>query len=99
MPEPIDVVTIDLSYLAIARAAPQLEALDVRCNAELIALVKPMFELGLARAPTDTAEVQRAVAAAERGLCEAGWEPAGAIASPVRGSRGAIEALVHARRC
>jgi 23S rRNA (cytidine1920-2'-O)/16S rRNA (cytidine1409-2'-O)-methyltransferase len=98
VPEPVDVVTIDLSYLAIARAVLQLEPLDVRQDAQLVALVKPMFELRLARPPDDPAEIRRAVAAAERGLREGGWEPAGAIESPARGSRGAVEWLVHARR-
>lgn len=72
--------------------------MKLHAEADLIALVKPMFELGLASPPTDRAELAEAVARAEHGLCAAGWEPAGAIESPVRGARGAIEFLVHARR-
>jgi len=57
-----------------------------------------MFELRLARAPTDHATVAAAVARAERGLGVAGWDVAARLVSPVAGSRGACEALVHARR-
>ena len=41
VPDPIGVVTMDLSYLPIARAAPQLDAVRVSATADLIALVKP----------------------------------------------------------
>jgi 23S rRNA (cytidine1920-2'-O)/16S rRNA (cytidine1409-2'-O)-methyltransferase len=98
VPERIEVVTLDLSYLAIAHAAPQLEPLDLDGNADLIALVKPMFELGAARPPADPAAIRAAVARAEAGLAAAGWDAQGAVESPVRGSRGAVEWLVHARR-
>ncbi|HEV8248914.1 MAG TPA: SAM-dependent methyltransferase [Gaiellaceae bacterium] len=98
VPDPVELVTMDLSYLAIARAASQLELLDLADGADLVALVKPMFELAVARPPDDAAEVRAAVERAESGLAAAGWEPRGAIESPVRGSRGAVEWLVHARR-
>ena len=97
-PERVDVVTLDLSYLAIALAAPQLESVDLAPDADLVALVKPMFELGLARPPTGPSEIRAAVDRAETGLATAGWELRGAIESPVRGSRGAVEWLVHATR-
>jgi len=32
------------------------------------------------------------------GIAEAGWEVVGVMPSPVLGGRGAVEALVHARR-
>jgi 23S rRNA (cytidine1920-2'-O)/16S rRNA (cytidine1409-2'-O)-methyltransferase len=98
VPETVEVVTLDLSYLPVAAAAGQLEVLDLHPEADLIALVKPTFELGLPAPPTGRDRLGEAVARAERGLRAAGWEPAGAIESPVRGARGAIEFLVHARR-
>jgi hypothetical protein len=33
------------------------------------------------------------------GLAQAGWRVVAALRSPERGSRGAIEFLIHARRC
>jgi 23S rRNA (cytidine1920-2'-O)/16S rRNA (cytidine1409-2'-O)-methyltransferase len=94
----IDIVTLDLSYLAIALAAPQLGGVRFAPGADMVALIKPMYELGLEHPPRRRADLRRAVAAAERGLRSAGWTPLGAIRSPVPGSRGAIEYLVHARR-
>ena len=98
VPDRVEVITLDLSYLSLALAVPQLERLDLDPSADLIALVKPMFELGLASAPTDAASLAEAVKRAEGGLRAAGWEPVAAIDSPVRGARGAVEALLHAKR-
>ena len=97
-PEPVDVITLDVSYLAIALAVPQLGSLRFAPGADLIALVKPMYELGLEHPPRRRADRRRAVAAAEAGVRSAGWLPLGSIGSPVPGSRGAVEHLIHARR-
>jgi 23S rRNA (cytidine1920-2'-O)/16S rRNA (cytidine1409-2'-O)-methyltransferase len=93
--EPIELVTIDVSYLALATAAPQLERVPLAPQAELIALVKPQFELGLREPPRDPAP---AVARAAAGFAAYGWEVLGAIESPVRGARGSVEFLLSARR-
>lgn len=97
-PEAVDVITIDLSYLAIADAAPQLEPLEISAEAELIALVKPMFELGLAAPPIEAIELGAAVVSAERALERTGWRTVKTIRCPHEGARGAIEFFVHARR-
>ena len=97
VPDPVEVVTLDLSYLSLADAVVQLEAVDV-AGADLVALVKPMFELHLDHAPTDPESVDAAVAAARAGVEAAGWRVAGSMTSPVTGSRGAAEALLHAVR-
>lgn len=95
----VEVVTLDLSYLSVAAAVPQLEAVRLSSDADLVALVKPMYELGLATAPTDERLVLRAVHEARRGIERGGrWRVAGAIPSPVPGARGAREWLLHARR-
>jgi 23S rRNA (cytidine1920-2'-O)/16S rRNA (cytidine1409-2'-O)-methyltransferase len=98
VPDEVELVTMDLSYLAIRLAAPQLGGLRFAPDTELIALVKPQYELGLEHPPRRRADRRRAVAAAEEGLRAAGWTPLGSIRSPVPGGRGAIEHLVHARR-
>jgi 23S rRNA (cytidine1920-2'-O)/16S rRNA (cytidine1409-2'-O)-methyltransferase len=97
VPDAIDIVTIDVSYLALARAVPQLAPLVLADGADLIALVKPMFELGLAEPPPDD-ELPRALALASAAIAAAGWTVLASIASPVLGHRGAKELLVHARR-
>ena len=98
VPEPAAVVTMDLSYLAIARAIEQLGGVGFAPDADLIALVKPMFELALARAPTDDATVAAAIAHARAGLEASGWRVMATTPSPIAGGRGAVEAFVHARR-
>jgi 23S rRNA (cytidine1920-2'-O)/16S rRNA (cytidine1409-2'-O)-methyltransferase len=65
--------------------------------ADLIGLVKPMFELRLATAPSDSATVETATQRAAAGIEAAGWRVIGSMPSPVLGGRGAVEALIHAR--
>jgi 23S rRNA (cytidine1920-2'-O)/16S rRNA (cytidine1409-2'-O)-methyltransferase len=98
VPEPVEVVTVDVSYLALAEAVPQLERVELRPAADLVALVKPQFELGLASPPIDPEALQAALDAAVAGIEAAGWSVAGVLESGARGARGAIEHLVHARR-
>jgi 23S rRNA (cytidine1920-2'-O)/16S rRNA (cytidine1409-2'-O)-methyltransferase len=94
--EVVDVVTADLSYVALADAIPQLERVPLATDAELVALVKPQFELRLQRPPKRAPE--RALAAAGEGVERAGWRVRGTIRSPVRGAGGSVEFLLHAER-
>jgi len=98
VPEPVEVVTVDVSYLALAAAVAQLDRITIAPSADLIGLVKPMFELRLANAPSDPVTVDAATERAAAGIVAAGWEVIGTMASPVLGGRGAVEALIHARR-
>lgn len=98
VPEPVEVVTIDLSYLPIARAVAQLEGIEIAPDADLVALVKPMFELALASPPTSPSELARAVEEAQEGIEAAGWRVGEVVESPVTGKRGAIEYFAHALR-
>jgi 23S rRNA (cytidine1920-2'-O)/16S rRNA (cytidine1409-2'-O)-methyltransferase len=97
VPEPVELVTIDLSYLALARAVPQLAQVEIAPGADLIALVKPMFELGLGSPPSDPRELAEAVSRAVDGIEAAGWSVLETLESPIRGSQGAIEYFAHAR--
>lgn len=97
IPDVIELCTVDLSYLSIARALPQLGRLAFAETAELVALVKPMFELGLAAAPLDDESLARSREHAAAGLADCGWDVAGWIPSPVPGARGARELFVYAR--
>ena len=91
----VDVMTIDLSYLSIAKAVGQIEDVEFSAGADLIALVKPMFEVGAGRLPTDEQDLQQAVIA---GVQRCHWSARGLIASPLRGSHGAVEFLLYATR-
>jgi 23S rRNA (cytidine1920-2'-O)/16S rRNA (cytidine1409-2'-O)-methyltransferase len=98
VPEPVGVVSVDLSYLSLATAVPQLERVRFATDADLVALVKPMFELGLPAPPTDAARVGDALARAGTAIGAGAWTVVGSMPSPVPGARGAAEAFLHARR-
>ena len=98
VPDTIQVVTLDLSYLALAAAVPQLDTIKLAADADAVALVKPQFELGLAAPPEDEALLGRAVEHACAGFAHAGWTLVAVIESPVLGGRGAREFLLHASR-
>jgi 23S rRNA (cytidine1920-2'-O)/16S rRNA (cytidine1409-2'-O)-methyltransferase len=87
--EPIEVLTIDLSYLAIADAIPQLRALTISSDAELIALVKPTFELHLAHPPREHEQLAAAIDRAAAAITVHGWTVVEEFESPVLGRRGA----------
>ena len=97
IPEAVDVLTVDVSYLSLGSAAAQLDRVRFAAGADLIGLVKPMFELRLGTAPNDPERIAAAGARAAEVVSQAGWVVLGLIPSPVRGARGASEMLLHAR--
>ncbi len=98
VPEPVEVITIDVSYLSLASAVHQLGVITLASGADLVGLVKPMFELRLKAAPADQSSLDEALARAGAGIAAAGWKVLASIDSPMRGARGAREMLIHARR-
>ena len=98
VPDPIELITLDLSYLSLASGVRYLSRVRLAHDARLLALVKPMFELGLAQPPADDARLEEARRSAELGISKAGWRVTGSIRSPVKGARGATEFWVHAGR-
>jgi 23S rRNA (cytidine1920-2'-O)/16S rRNA (cytidine1409-2'-O)-methyltransferase len=99
VPETIGAVTADLSYISLARAVPQPNGrIELAPDADLLAVVKPQFELGLPAPPTDLRRLAEAVDRASAGVDRAGWTVTATVESPARGRRGATELLLHARR-
>ncbi len=98
VPEPVDVVVMDLSYLSVADAVPQLDQLTLATETVFIALVKPTFELHRGQLAAGPGQVASAASKARRALRDAGWAPAGQVASPIDRSRGAVEVLLLAKR-
>jgi 23S rRNA (cytidine1920-2'-O)/16S rRNA (cytidine1409-2'-O)-methyltransferase len=96
VPDSIDVVVVDVSYLSLAAAVVQLRGIALTPGAVLVGLVKPMFELRAATAPNDRDSLDAALAAASAGVAAAGWSVRGSIDSPVTGARGAREMLLFA---
>jgi 23S rRNA (cytidine1920-2'-O)/16S rRNA (cytidine1409-2'-O)-methyltransferase len=98
VPEVIDLITMDLSYLSLASAVPQLDRIAIADDADLVVLVKPMFELGLAAPPEEGVLLKRAVVRAIQGIELGRWTVLARMESPVRGAAGAIEFFLRARR-
>jgi len=98
VPDVVDVVTIDVSYLALREAVPQLDRVALAPGADAVALVKPQFELRLGRLPTTLAELAEATRRARAAFDSGGWTVRAVIRSPVTGARGAVEFLLHATR-
>jgi len=94
--EPAGLLTIDLSYLSVAEAIGQVDRSLLTPSAQLVALVKPTFEL---RAPTlanRPGQVTAAVEAASRALEAHGWQVRAQQPSPILGAKGAVEVFLHA---
>jgi 23S rRNA (cytidine1920-2'-O)/16S rRNA (cytidine1409-2'-O)-methyltransferase len=100
LPGPVDVVTIDVSFISLKQIFPVLPAL-LRPGADIVALVKPQFEAGrsevkkgIVRDPAIHARVLEDVAsaAAEVGLTRMASTP-----SPITGQKGNVELLLHLR--
>jgi 23S rRNA (cytidine1920-2'-O)/16S rRNA (cytidine1409-2'-O)-methyltransferase len=98
VPVVVDLITLDLSYLALSDAVPQLEGLRIDANADLIALVKPQFESRLPQPPASERELYEALRRASEAINAGPWLVQSSMRSPVRGARRSVEFLVHATR-
>jgi 23S rRNA (cytidine1920-2'-O)/16S rRNA (cytidine1409-2'-O)-methyltransferase len=103
IPEAVDVITCDASFIGLRVLLPAPMALAAE-GAQLVALVKPQFEAGrehvgkggVVRDP----EVHRDVCGRAGSWVSAqpSWTVVGIVESPVLGPRGNREFLLHARR-
>lgn len=102
IPEPPSLVVSDVSFISLEKALPAALALAAPA-ADLVALVKPQFELGPAALDKagrvrDAEARQAAVASVAAWLETQGWRIQADAESPIRGGEGAIEHLLWARR-
>ncbi|HEX5320033.1 MAG TPA: TlyA family RNA methyltransferase [Stellaceae bacterium] len=103
IPDPIDIVTCDASFIGLATVLPAPLALTAG-QAALVALVKPQFEAGAARVgkggvvrdPAIHREICGRVAAWVGAL--PGWTVDGLTESPITGPAGNKEFLLYARK-
>jgi 23S rRNA (cytidine1920-2'-O)/16S rRNA (cytidine1409-2'-O)-methyltransferase len=99
VPEPVELLVADITNLALGQAVAQVTAaLSLPDGAELVALVKPMFELGWGELPTSADDLADALGGARAGVEGAGWRVLGDVESPMRGSGGAVEFFLRAVR-
>jgi 23S rRNA (cytidine1920-2'-O)/16S rRNA (cytidine1409-2'-O)-methyltransferase len=99
--KPVDLVTADLSFISVARAVPVLVGEVVIPGSPVVILVKPQFEAGRAEASRgkgiirDPAIHRRTLGEVASALDAAGAVIMGAMPSPITGSAGNIEFLLH----
>jgi 23S rRNA (cytidine1920-2'-O)/16S rRNA (cytidine1409-2'-O)-methyltransferase len=99
--EPPSMVVCDASFISLAKVAGP--ALDLAAHdAELVALMKPQFEVGRAHigkggVVTDAAAIDAAAREVETWLQRSGWTVVGWTDSPIAGGDGNRERLAHAR--
>lgn len=96
--EPIDFVSIDVSFISLKLILP---AVATFLRGELVALIKPQFEVGKGEVGKggivrDDAKREAAVDLVVAFAREIGFEVKGVIESPVRGAEGNVELLMHA---
>lgn len=97
---PPDLLVCDVSFIGLAKALPNALALAAPL-ADLIALVKPQFEVGPARVGkggvvADPQARAEALASVSRFLTEAGWSMRASCESPITGGDGNVEFLAWA---
>lgn len=101
IPEPIDIIVCDASFISLAKVLERPIAF-ARPGAHLVALVKPQFEarreeVGKNGVVRDPAVHERVCAEASAWAQAQGWTVAGLTQSPITGPQGNIEFLLHAR--
>jgi 23S rRNA (cytidine1920-2'-O)/16S rRNA (cytidine1409-2'-O)-methyltransferase len=100
IPAPVDIVTIDVSFISLRHIFPVLPPL-LRPGADVIALVKPQFEAGRGEVGTgvvrDEAIHARVVDEIRAAGAAVGLTPSGVTPSPITGQKGNVEFLLHLR--
>lgn len=102
IPEPVDIVVCDASFISIAKVLAASLRLAKK-GAKLVALVKPQFEAG--RGEVGKGGVVRDAAVHERVCAEVkewvetqGWTVLGITPSPITGPEGNVEFLLAAQK-
>ncbi len=100
--DPIELIVCDVSFIGLETALPvPLSLAEPGC--ELVALVKPQFEVGRAHLPrtgvvVDLGDQDAAAKRIERWIeGQIGWRVLGLEESPIRGKSGNRELFVHAQ--
>jgi 23S rRNA (cytidine1920-2'-O)/16S rRNA (cytidine1409-2'-O)-methyltransferase len=96
-----DLIAIDVSFISLKQVVPSALKL-ARKPAQLVALIKPQFEVGrerikkgIVRDPAVHAQICDDI---ERFLASLDWRLAGVMPSPIKGGDGNVEFLLGARR-
>lgn len=101
LPEPVDLATLDLSFISLTLVLPKIVAF-IKPGGGILALVKPQFEVGknrvgkggVVRDPALQRQAVDKVAQAARGL---GLRVSGGFPSPLKGPKGNQEYFLYVR--
>lgn len=101
IPEPIDIIVCDASFIGLAKVLEKPIGF-ARPGAHLVALIKPQFEarreeVGKNGVVRDPAVHERVCAQVQDWVVAQGWTVAGLTPSPITGPQGNIEFLLYAR--
>ena len=101
VPEPIDIIVCDASFISLAKVLEKPIGF-ARPGAHLVALIKPQFEarreeVGKNGVVRDPAVHERVCAEVRDWVVAQGWTVAGLTPSPITGPQGNIEFLLYAR--
>ncbi|MBX3185946.1 MAG: TlyA family RNA methyltransferase [Labilithrix sp.] len=100
---PADLVVVDASFIGLAKLVPAIVRL-LAPGGELVALVKPQFEVGREEASRSRGVVRdpeiraRAIEAAAEDVRAGGLDVLGTCDSALEGPKGNLEAFVHAKK-
>ncbi len=102
VPEPVDLATADVSFISLEKVLPAIRPL-LRPGGDLLAMVKPQFEVGPGSVGKggvvrDPALRRAAVDAVARAARAAGFEVLGEAESRLPGPKGNREVFLHLRR-
>ncbi len=99
VPEPIDLVTLDLSFISLTLVLPKILEF-LRPGGEVLAMVKPQFEVGKGQVGKggvvrDPALQQQAVQRVAVAAAALGFAVSPAFPSPLKGPKGNQEYFLH----
>jgi 23S rRNA (cytidine1920-2'-O)/16S rRNA (cytidine1409-2'-O)-methyltransferase len=102
VPEPVDLATADVSFISLAKVLPAIHRL-LRPGGDLLAMVKPQFEVGRGAVGKggvvrDPALRRAAVEGVARAARASGFHVVGEAESRLPGPKGNREVFLHLRR-
>lgn len=102
VPEPIDIATIDVSFISLEKVIQHVMKF-LATGGEIVALIKPQFEVGRGQVGKggivrDEAARMAAVEKIESFIQNSGFDVKGVIESPISGREGNVEFLIYAVR-
>ena len=97
--EPVDMATVDVSFISLLKVLPKVREF-LKENADVIALIKPQFEVGkgqvgkggIVRDPQKHLAVVESIKTASLTM---GFHVKGTIKSPISGAKGNEEFFIH----